>query len=186
MLVSLKTSHNAFFVFQTPFKCLPCFADEDSLGEVSHFESANKAKHFPLKKPAGAILRKAGLEDTVYKDYTADVNGWDNFYLPKTVNMQVVAMVEGISCPCDQLILMTFEDQQVYAYDEEELHLVASSFKQLFDEGMEYPASKTYYKGEAFKNIADEVKKRNIHIYRDINTELNTQKSMKNRNFSII
>lgn len=148
MLVSLKTSHNAFFVFQTPFKCLPCFADEDSLGDVSHFESANKAKHLPLKKPAGAILR---LEDTVYKD--ADVNGWDNFYLPKTVNMQVVVMVEGISCPCDQLILMTFEDQQVYAYDEEELHLVASSFKQLFDEGMEYPASKTYYKGEAFKNM---------------------------------
>ncbi|XP_035768532.1 piggyBac transposable element-derived protein 4-like [Neolamprologus brichardi] len=44
-------------------------------------------------KPAGAILRKAVLEDTVYKDYTADVNGWDNFYLPKTVNMQVVAVV---------------------------------------------------------------------------------------------
>lgn len=120
---------------------------------VSHFESANKGKHFRLKKPAGAILRKAGLEDTIYKDYTADVNGWDNFYLPKTVTMQVVGVVEGISCPCDQLILMTFEDQQVYACDEEELHLVASSFKQLFDEGMEYPASKTYYKGEAFKNM---------------------------------
>lgn len=72
---------------------MPCYADEDSLGDVSHFESANKAKHFPLKKPAGAILRKAVLEDTVYKDYTADVNGWDNFYLPKTVNMQVVAVV---------------------------------------------------------------------------------------------
>lgn len=144
MLVSLKTSHNAVSIFQTPFKCLPCFADEDSLGDVSHFESANKGKHFPLKKPAGAILRKAGLQDTVYKDYTADVNGWNNFYLPKTVNMQVVGVVEGISCPCDQLILMTFEDQQVYACDEEELHLVASSF----NEGMEYPASKTYYKGE--------------------------------------
>uniref|UniRef100_A0A3B4GD02 Uncharacterized protein n=1 Tax=Pundamilia nyererei TaxID=303518 RepID=A0A3B4GD02_9CICH len=125
--------------------------DEDSSADGSQFESANKGKRFPLKKPAGAILKKAGLEDTLYKD--ADVNSWRKFYLPNTVTMQVIGVVEGISCPCDQLILMTCEDQQVYAYDEEELHLVASSFKQLFDEGMEYPASKTYYKGEAFKEM---------------------------------
>ncbi|XP_019212239.1 uncharacterized protein LOC109201142 [Oreochromis niloticus] len=121
---------------------------------VSQFESANKGTCFSLKKPDGAILRKAELEDTVYKDYPADVNGWGRFYLPTTVTMQVVGIVEGISCLCDQLVLMrTREDQQVYAYDGEELHLVASSVKQLLDEGMEYPASKTYYKGEAFKDM---------------------------------
>lgn len=67
--------------------------------------------------------------------------------------MQVIGVVEGISFPCEQLVLMTCEDQQVYAYDEEELHLVASSMKQLRDEGMEYPGSTVYYRGEAFKDM---------------------------------
>uniref|UniRef100_A0A3Q4MMJ7 Uncharacterized protein n=1 Tax=Neolamprologus brichardi TaxID=32507 RepID=A0A3Q4MMJ7_NEOBR len=145
--------HNVFSIFQTPFKCLPCVADEDFPAAVSQFESANKGTLFSLNKPDGAILRKAELENSIYKDYPADVNGWGRFYLPTTVNMQVVGIVEGISCLCDQLVLMTCEDKQVYAYDGEELHLVASSVKQLLDEGMEYPASKTYYKGEAFKDM---------------------------------
>uniref|UniRef100_A0A3Q0SRI3 Uncharacterized protein n=1 Tax=Amphilophus citrinellus TaxID=61819 RepID=A0A3Q0SRI3_AMPCI len=122
-------------------------ACEDFLADVS--------QRITLKKPAGAILRIGGLEDTVYKDYPADVNGWGKFYLPKTVTMQVVGVVEGISCPCDQLVLMTCEDKRVYAYDEEELHLVASSMEQLREEGMTYPASKTYYNGEAFKNMGE-------------------------------
>lgn len=142
-----------FSISKTPFKCLPCVADEDLPAAVSQFESANKGKCFPLEKPAGAILRKAELEDTVYKDYPADVNGWGKFYLPTTVTMQIIGVVEGISCLCDQLVLMTCKDKQVYGYDGEELHLVASSIKQLLDEGMEYPASKTYYKGEAFKDM---------------------------------
>lgn len=142
-----------FSIFQTPFKCLPCVADEAFQAAVSQFESANKGTLFSLNKPDGAILRKAELENSIYKDYPADVNGWGRFYLPTTVTMQVVGIVEGISCLCDQLVLMTCEDKQVYAYDGEELHLVASIVKQLLDEGMEYPASKTYYKGEAFKDM---------------------------------
>uniref|UniRef100_A0A3P9CBS0 Uncharacterized protein n=1 Tax=Maylandia zebra TaxID=106582 RepID=A0A3P9CBS0_9CICH len=53
---------------------------------------------------------------------------WGKFYLPKAVAMQVIGVVEGISCLCEQLLLMTCEDKQVY--DEDELHLVASSTKQ--------------------------------------------------------
>ncbi|KAA8586156.1 hypothetical protein FQN60_007725, partial [Etheostoma spectabile] len=69
--------------------------------------------------------------------------------------MQVLGVVEGTSCPCEQLVLMTCEDRRVYAYDGEgeELHLVASSLDQLRLEGIEYPASKTYYDGEAFKDM---------------------------------
>uniref|UniRef100_A0A3Q0QX15 Uncharacterized protein n=1 Tax=Amphilophus citrinellus TaxID=61819 RepID=A0A3Q0QX15_AMPCI len=114
------------------------------------------SERITLKKPAGAILRIGGLEDTVYKDYPTDVKGWGKFYLPKTVTMHVVGVVEGISCPCDQLVLMTCEDKQVYVYDEEELHLVASSMEQLREEGMTYPAFKTYYNGEAFKDMTQE------------------------------
>lgn len=131
-------------------------SEDDSPAGVSQIVSANKGECFPLKKPAGATLRKAGLEDTVYKDNFLVVNGWGKFYLPKVVTMQVIGVVEGISYPCEQLVLMTCEDQQVYAYDEEELHLVASSMKQLLDEGMEYPGSTTYYRGEAFKDMPRE------------------------------
>uniref|UniRef100_A0AAZ1X9N6 Uncharacterized protein n=1 Tax=Oreochromis aureus TaxID=47969 RepID=A0AAZ1X9N6_OREAU len=134
--------------------CSPYVAGEDdSPAGVSQIVSANKGECFPLKKPAGVTLRKAGLEDTVYKDNFLVVNGWGKFYLPKVVTMQVITVVEGISFPCEQLVLMTCEDQQVYAYDEEELHLVASSMKQLRDEGMEYPGSTVYYRGEAFKDM---------------------------------
>uniref|UniRef100_A0A3Q2V709 Uncharacterized protein n=1 Tax=Haplochromis burtoni TaxID=8153 RepID=A0A3Q2V709_HAPBU len=128
--------------------------DDDSPAGVSQIVSANKGERFPLKKPAGATLREARLEDTVYKDNFLVVNGWGKFYLPKVVTMQVIGVVEGISFPCEQLVLMTCEDQRVYAYDEEELHLVASSMKQLGDEGMEYPGSTVYYRGEAFKDMS--------------------------------
>uniref|UniRef100_A0A669BRR3 Uncharacterized protein n=1 Tax=Oreochromis niloticus TaxID=8128 RepID=A0A669BRR3_ORENI len=136
--------------------CLPYVAGVDnSPAGVSQIVSANKGECFPLKKPAGATFRNAELKDTIYKDNFPVVNGWGKFYLPKAVTMQVIGVVEGILCPCEQLqlVLMTCEDQKVYAYDEEELHLVASSLKQLLDEGMEYPASTTYYRGEAFKDM---------------------------------
>uniref|UniRef100_A0A669CKZ4 Uncharacterized LOC109199921 n=1 Tax=Oreochromis niloticus TaxID=8128 RepID=A0A669CKZ4_ORENI len=126
---------------------------KDSPAGVSQIVSAHKDERFPLKKLAGATLRKAGLEDTVYKDNFLVVNGWGKFYLAKAVTMKVIGVVEDISCPCEQLLLMTCEDQQVYVYDEEELHLVALSIKQLLHEGMEYPASTTYYRGEAFKDM---------------------------------
>ncbi|TKS88912.1 hypothetical protein D9C73_022657 [Collichthys lucidus] len=69
--------------------------------------------------------------------------------------MQVIGVVEGTSCPCDQLVLMTCEDTKVYGYDGEELHVVAASLQDLVHEGIEYPASKSYYNGEAFKNMKD-------------------------------
>lgn len=120
---------------------------------VSDFVSKYKNKHLSLKNPAGAMLRIAGLEDTMYRGKHDEVNGWGKFYLPKIVNMQVIGVVEGTSCPCDELVLMTCEDKKLYAYDGEELHLVASSFQQLRDKDLEYPASKSYYNGEAFKDM---------------------------------
>uniref|UniRef100_A0A671UK01 Uncharacterized protein n=1 Tax=Sparus aurata TaxID=8175 RepID=A0A671UK01_SPAAU len=95
----------------------------------------------------------AGLDDTIYKHKDNVVNGWGNFYLLYEASMQVLGVVEGTSCPCDQLVLMTCEDRKIYAYDGEELHVVASDLKQLCDKGIMYPASKSYYKGERFQTI---------------------------------
>lgn len=112
-----------------------------------------KRKTCALKNPAGATWLIGDLDDTVYRGKHSVVDGWGKFYLPEIVSMQVVGVVEGTSFPCDQLVLMTCEDGKMYAYDGEELHLVASSLEQLFESGIEYPASKSYYNGEAFKDM---------------------------------
>lgn len=124
--------------------------------------SSEKHKIIKLNHPASAVLKVAGLEDTVYSGRHDEVDGWGKFYLPVVVNMQVLGVLGGTSCPCEQLVVMTCEDKKVYAYDGEALHVVASSLQQLFDDGMEYPASTSYYHGEAFKNMV-----RSYIIYRD-------------------
>ncbi|XP_030266945.1 uncharacterized protein LOC115578217 [Sparus aurata] len=126
---------------------------QDYLKAVSDLVTKYKGKTTVLKKPAGATMKTAGLDDTIYKHKDNVVNGWGNFYLLYEASMQVLGVVEGTSCPCDQLVLMTCEDRKIYAYDGEELHVVASDLKQLCDKGIMYPASKSYYKGEAFKDM---------------------------------
>ncbi|KAM7383921.1 hypothetical protein PAMA_011329 [Pampus argenteus] len=124
------------------------------LAWVSQCVSRDKHKRQTLKNPAGATLRIGGLEDTIYRDKDDEVNAWDNFYLPKTVRMQVLGVVEGTSCASNRLVLMTCEDKKLYAYDGEKMHLVASSWQRLEEiKEIEYPASKSYYKGEAFQDM---------------------------------
>uniref|UniRef100_A0A668SI58 Uncharacterized protein n=1 Tax=Oreochromis aureus TaxID=47969 RepID=A0A668SI58_OREAU len=110
--------------------------------------SAARNQQFTLKNPPGAILRIVGLEDTMYRGKLDEVNGWGRFYLPEIVNMQVFGVVEGTSCPCDELVLMNHDGKKIYAYDGEKLHLVASSLQELLDKGIEYPASESYSKRE--------------------------------------
>lgn len=107
----------------------------------------------PLKKPHGAKLILGGVDDTIYKGKDAEVNGWGKFYLPNEVKMKVIGVIDGTSCPSEQLVLMICEDGALYAYDGEELHAVALNLGQLLDEGIEYPAAKSYYKGETFKDM---------------------------------
>ncbi|XP_028441381.1 uncharacterized protein LOC114560290 [Perca flavescens] len=129
---------------------------KDYLKWVSDFVSKNK-KTIALKNPAGARWKIGGLEDTIYKGNVGKLNGWGKFYLPKIVKMTVVGVVEGTSCPCDQLVLMTCEDRKVYAFDgeEEELHMVAESLEKLGEKGLTFPSSQSYYKGEAFKDMTE-------------------------------
>ncbi|KAM4550268.1 uncharacterized protein V3H82_019418 isoform 2-T2 [Fundulus diaphanus] len=126
------------------------------LAWVSENISTYRYKRFSLESPVGAMLTIAPLEDTEYSDRPAVVNAWGKFYLPITVTMQVIGYVTGTSYPCDQLVLMTCEDQKVYGYDGDELHLLASSPKQLSEEGIACPPSKSYYHGEALKDMTSE------------------------------
>uniref|UniRef100_A0A3P8P3B1 Uncharacterized protein n=1 Tax=Astatotilapia calliptera TaxID=8154 RepID=A0A3P8P3B1_ASTCA len=124
--------------------------------QMDYFVSKNKSMCVHLKKPSGADLWIEELENTKYNGDDDEVNAWGKFYLPEIVKMQVIGVVKGTSCPCDELVLMTREDKKLYGYDGEELHLVASSFLELCDKTIEYPASKRYYNGEAFKDMTEE------------------------------
>uniref|UniRef100_A0A672GT73 Uncharacterized protein n=1 Tax=Salarias fasciatus TaxID=181472 RepID=A0A672GT73_SALFA len=109
-------------------------------------QSQNRFKKLPLNKPAGAVLTICELEDTEYKEKLDEVSGWGNFYLRDIVNMRVVGVVEGTSCPVGDLVLLTCEDKQLYGYDGEELHVVAPNLpKAINDKKIDYPASESYY-----------------------------------------
>ncbi|KAF1380985.1 hypothetical protein PFLUV_G00169740 [Perca fluviatilis] len=153
--IKLRSANQLFGLIS----CKQCEGETGSeyLKGVLGFVSKTRHKTFNLKNPAGATWKIGDLGDTIYSGEDYEVNGWGKFYLPEKVNMQVVGVVKGISCPCDQLVVMTCcEDRQVYAYDGEKLHLVASNLQQLMDEGIKYPGSRSYYNGEAFKDMTDE------------------------------
>lgn len=115
----------------------------------------NRHKKISLHNPPGAILTIGPLEDTEYEDRPAVAKGWGWFYLPNTVNMEVLGYVEGTPYPCiNHLVLMTCEDEKVYGYDgEEELHLVASSLNQMWTEGIAHPPIESFYHGYPLKDV---------------------------------
>uniref|UniRef100_A0A8C7X4R7 Uncharacterized protein n=1 Tax=Oryzias sinensis TaxID=183150 RepID=A0A8C7X4R7_9TELE len=106
---------------------------------VSNTICNKRNKTFQLNSPDGATLT---VDDT--KCNAADLNAWGKFFLPTTVQMQVVGYVEGSPYPCDQLVLMTCEDKKFYGYDGDELHLVAPSLEHLCRVGVDYPTSEEW------------------------------------------
>lgn len=110
------------FPFPLNSSCMVCVADYPT--EVSNFVLEHRGKSYNLKNPAGAIWKVGGVDDTVYKGNHSEVDEWGKFYLRDEVSMQVVGVVTGKSCPCDQLVLMTCEDREIYASDGEELHVM--------------------------------------------------------------
>ncbi|XP_055368938.1 uncharacterized protein LOC114865921 isoform X2 [Betta splendens] len=128
---------------------------ESYLLKVEQLVSQLRGKLFVDRSGSGVDLRIAGIDDTVYSEDTEVVDSWGKFYLPQEVKMCVFAVVEGPSSTT-ALVLMTCEDRKMYGYDGEDLHEVASDLKELCFKGLEYPASKSYYHGEAFKDMTDD------------------------------
>ncbi|XP_013874181.1 uncharacterized protein LOC106524769 [Austrofundulus limnaeus] len=126
------------------------------LEKLSDYVLNHRHEKHDLKSPAGATLTIGPLEDTEYKDKPSEVHGCSKFYLPTTGQMVVIGYVEGTQYPCDQLILMIHENGKLYGYDGDELHEVASSLMHLDKAGLDYPASKSYYYSEAFKDVTME------------------------------
>lgn len=129
------------------------------LKQVSAVVSKHRHETVELKKPPGSKWKVGGLVDTIYRGDNAELKEWGNFYLPKRVTMEVIGAVENFPCQCGQLVMVAGEDQQVYAYDGEELHLVANSLEKLCTHGLQYPGLESFYRGESFKDMVRAVVK---------------------------
>ncbi|XP_029023810.1 uncharacterized protein LOC114866244 isoform X2 [Betta splendens] len=129
---------------------------QDFQASVSNYVSTNKGQRVSLKKPSGAKMRIEDVNGTVYREDEDKMYAWGNFFLPDPVHMQVFAVVENASCLDEQPILMTCKDKQVYAYNDECLHLVAKDLEELLEEGLRWPAYEKYYEGDAFKHMTEQ------------------------------
>ena len=78
-------------------------------------------------------------------------------YLPDHMKMQVLGDVRHSSWD-SSLVLMVCEDGQIYAYDDQQLHLVAESLRQLFNERITFPCKTVYHYGQAFEDMVKDRK----------------------------
>ncbi|KAM4630598.1 uncharacterized protein ACJ7VT_000282 [Polymixia lowei] len=125
------------------------------LKQVSTAVSKHRQNIVPLKVPSPFKWKIGGLADTIYKGNKAEVKEWGSFYLSKKVELEVIGAVEDFHCQSGQLVMVACEDKQVYAFDGEELHLVARSLKELCEQGLQYPGLKSFYRGECFKDMTE-------------------------------
>ncbi|XP_049332309.1 uncharacterized protein LOC111197155 isoform X3 [Astyanax mexicanus] len=124
------------------------------LEEIGSFVSKHSGAKIKLKKVERYNFRVGSLKDTSYKN-TDLLQEWEQFYLPDEMKMVVIGVLENFPCGEDsaELVLMVCEDGNVFAYEDERLHLVASSLKELFESGVQFPGSKYYYRGQSFEDM---------------------------------
>ncbi|KAF7664687.1 hypothetical protein LDENG_00168540 [Lucifuga dentata] len=121
------------------------------LSLVSEFVQSHEDEEVPLK-PHGAIWTISEQTEPICSEKELEQLG--QFYLPDEVTMVVMGKLRNIPGH-REVVLMTCEDRQLYAYDGEELHLMGN-ITQLRKRGIEYPGSKRFYRGEAFKDVTEE------------------------------
>ncbi|KAJ7991688.1 hypothetical protein DPEC_G00286480 [Dallia pectoralis] len=128
------------------------------LKQVSKTVSKHRYASVSLKKPESSEWKIGDQEVTSYSGDKETVEEWGIFYLTDAVKMEVLGAVENLPFPteCGQLVIMLCEDRKVYAYDGEEMHLVAKSLTDLFVSGLQYPGIKTYLRGDCFKDMSSE------------------------------
>lgn len=132
--------------------CATCALDAVDLSGIADFVKCNCNSLIPLLKPRGYTLRICGLDGTVFEGDEEQLEAWKDFYLPESMEMEVIGAIDEF--PCDafglQLVLLLGEDGSVFAYEDESLHLVAKSLRDLFQCEMVFPGIKTFKIGEYF------------------------------------
>ncbi|RXN02195.1 Tether containing UBX domain for GLUT4 [Acipenser ruthenus] len=128
------------------------------LNHVSKQVDKYRHQTVPLKKPTEYPLRIGGLNDTIYGEMEEELEAWENFYMPDTVEMKVVGAIDTFPSLAVglQLIILAGKDGNIYAYENEVLHQVADCLQDLFENGLAFPGTKIYNYGECFDPMTDD------------------------------
>ncbi|KAL6461068.1 hypothetical protein MHYP_G00310340 [Metynnis hypsauchen] len=72
--------------------------------------------------------------------------------------MEVIGAIDDFPCEAydRQLVLLLCEDGNIYAYEDEVLHLIARSLRELLESGMTFPGIKLFNLGECFEDYTEE------------------------------
>ncbi|KAB5517590.1 hypothetical protein PHYPO_G00168880 [Pangasianodon hypophthalmus] len=118
----------------------------------------HRQSQIKLKKVEKYSFKVGSLAETSYKDEPEMLEEWEQFYLPDHMFMEVIGVLEKFPCnsPNDELVLMVYEDGNVYAYEGNRLHLASNSLKELFERGLQFPGTKQYYRGQSFEDMKEE------------------------------
>uniref|UniRef100_A0A3B1IRG4 Uncharacterized protein n=1 Tax=Astyanax mexicanus TaxID=7994 RepID=A0A3B1IRG4_ASTMX len=112
----------------------------------------------PLANPKSYHVRVCGQKDTVYAGNEDQLEAWEDHYLSERMTMTVIGAIDDFPCEAfaRQLVLLLCEDGNIYTYEDEVVHLVAESLKDLLENGMTFPGSKSYNLGECFEEYTEE------------------------------
>lgn len=84
------------------------------------------------------------LSGTIYMGQRFMQEAWEQLYLPKETRMQVLGTLH-IMRDCEEWIILVGEDGCVYAYEEEELQLIARSLSEFVENGKRNAYSTYFY-----------------------------------------
>ncbi|XP_053469790.1 uncharacterized protein LOC128600985 [Ictalurus furcatus] len=128
------------------------------LQKIRKVASDNRGSEIKLKKVEEYSFKVGTLEETSYKDEPDMVDEWEQFYLPEHMFMEVIGVFEEFPCcsPNGDLVLMVCEDEKVFAFEDETLHLVSNNLEELFKNGLQFPGTEQYYRGQTFEDMTEE------------------------------
>ncbi|XP_073540291.1 uncharacterized protein [Phyllobates terribilis] len=111
--------------------------DQKNLEAVSRFVQNNKDTLITWEN-SDYYLRLCDLSGTIYMGQKFMQESWEELYLPKPTRMQVFGTLENIQVmlPSVQWIILVGENGCIYAYGEEELHLVAKNLQEFVENGI--------------------------------------------------
>ncbi|XP_077107459.1 uncharacterized protein LOC143765064 isoform X1 [Ranitomeya variabilis] len=111
--------------------------DPKNLEAVSRFVQNHKGTSIKWEN-SDCCLRLCDLGGTIYMGQKFMQESWEECYLAKPTKMQVFGTLENIQVmlPSVQWIILVGEDGWIYAYGEEELHLVAKSLQEFVENGI--------------------------------------------------
>ncbi|MCJ8750265.1 hypothetical protein PDJAM_G00260550 [Pangasius djambal] len=129
----------------------------DYLSKIREVVLNHRQSQIAIKNLEKCNFRVGTLDDTSYKDEPDILEEWEQYYLRENMKMEVIGVFEEFPCNSlyAELVLMVCEDGKVFAYEDEQMHLVAKSLKKLFDYGLQFPGIEQYYRGQSFEDMTD-------------------------------